>query len=132
MATTEDFVTDNPDLAGSRGRSSEEIRSQIDRTRSDMDETFAALDAKMTPREIGLEIWNLFKGGSSTGASKVWQIAREHPMPTAVVGLGLGWLVVESSRKADGASGYDGRYRGSGSYQPGYAGAVSDEASGVL
>lgn len=135
MATTEDFVTDNPDLAGSRGRSSEEIRSQIDRTRSDMDETFAALDAKMTPKEIGREIWSLFKGGSTTGAGKVWQIAREHPMPTAVVGLGLGWLVVESSRKAEGShgsDGYDKKYRGSGSYKPGYAGTDSDAASGVL
>ncbi len=134
MATTEDFVTDNPDLGGSRGRSSEEIRSQIDRTRSDMDETFAALDAKMTPKEIGLEIWNLFKGGSSTGASKVWQIAREHPMPAAVVGLGLGWLVVETSRKSDGSDAYDGKYRGfsGGSYRQGYAGMETDEASGVL
>ena len=141
MATTEDFVTDNPDLAGNRGRSSQEIRSEIDRTRSDMDETFAALDAKMTPKEIGLELWSLFKGGSSTGASKVWQIACEHPMPTAVVGLGLGWLVVESSRKSDGSQGsaqgsntYDGKYRGygSGSYRQGYAGTETDEASGVL
>jgi Protein of unknown function (DUF3618) len=136
MATTEDFVTDNPDLAGNRGRSSQEIRSEIDRTRSDMDETFAALDAKMTPKEIGLELWSLLKGGSSTGASKVWQIAREHPMPTAVVGLGLGWLLVETSRKSDGSqgSGYDGKYRGydSGSYRQGYAGTETDEASGVL
>ena len=67
-----------------------------------MDETFAALDAKMTPKEIGLELWSLFKGGSSTGASKLWQVAKEHPMPAAVVGLGLGWLLVESSRKSDG------------------------------
>jgi len=139
MATTEDFVTDNPDLAGNRGRSSQEIRSEIDRTRSDMDETFAALDAKMTPKEIGMEIWSLFKGGSSTGVNKVWQIARQHPMPTAVVGLGLGWLMVETSRKSDGSQGsdnYDGKYRGydSGSYRQGYAGTEygSDESSGVL
>src|SRR3954471_4900993 len=137
MAQTEDFVTADSDLDAGRGRNSREIRSEIDRTRSDMDETFAALDAKMTPKEIGLEIWSLFKGGSSTGASKVWQIAREHPMPTAVVGLGLGWLMVETSRKSDGSEGsdgYDGKYRGygSGSYRQGYAGTESDEASGVL
>jgi len=131
MAQTEDFVTRNKDLGtgdldASGGRSSREIRSEIDRTRSDMDETFAALDAKLTPKEIGLELWNLFKGGSSTGANKLWQVTREHPMPAAVIGLGLGWLMVESSRKSESdrySDQYDGRYRdyGRGSYRQGYA-----------
>ncbi|HTG35520.1 MAG TPA: hypothetical protein VLB76_21580 [Thermoanaerobaculia bacterium] len=157
MAQREDFVTGTSDLDAGSGMNSREIRSEIDRTRSDMDETFAALDAKMTPKEIGLELWNLFKGGSSTGASKLWQVAREHPMPAAVVGLGLGWLLVESSGKSDKADAYDGRYRGeyrgeyrgvnSGaygygrtSYRQGYAGTGSysgteydsEESSGVL
>jgi gas vesicle protein len=143
MAQTEDFVTRDSDLDAGRGRSSREIRSEIDRTRSDMDETFAALDAKLTPKEIGLELWSLFKGGSTTGASKLWQVAREHPMPAAVVGLGLGWLMVESSRKSDAYDGLDrGNYRGYGasSYRQGYAGTGSsgyadyemDEDSGLL
>jgi hypothetical protein len=141
MAQTEDFVTRDSDLDAGRGRSSREIRSEIDRTRSDMDETFAALDAKLTPKEIGLELWSLFKGGSSTGASKLWQVAREHPMPAAVVGLGLGWLMVESSRKSDAYDGLDRgdyRYSRGSSYRQGYAGTGSysgyetDEDSGVL
>jgi len=136
MAQTEDFVTRDSESDEGRGRSSREIRSEIDRTRSDMDETFAALDAKLTPREIGLELWNLVKGGSSTGAGKVWRVAREHPMPMAVVGLGLGWLMVESARKGDD---YDGRERGDytgwsgSSYRQGYAGDYdADAGSGLL
>ena len=144
MAQTEDFVTRDSDLDAGRERSSREIRSEIDRTRSDMDETFAALDAKLTPKEIGLELWSLVKGGSTTGASKLWQVAREHPMPAAVVGLGLGWLMVESARKPDTYDGLDrGDYRGYGasSYRQGYAGTGSysgyssydaDEDSGLL
>jgi hypothetical protein len=140
MAQTEDFVTNDSDLSSGRGRDSREIRSEIDRTRSDMDETFAALDAKLTPKEIGLELWHLFKGGSTTGASKLWQVAREHPMPAAVVGLGLGWLMVESSRKSDAYDGLDREgYRGYGasSYRQGYAGTGSgysdyEEESGML
>jgi len=133
MAQTEDFVTrdkdlNTGDLDAAGGRSSREIRSEIDRTRSDMDETFAALDAKLTPKEIGLELWNLFKGGSSTGANKLWQVTREHPMPAAVIGLGLGWLMVESSKKSESDQ-YDGRYRdyGRGSYRQGYAASSSRE-----
>jgi hypothetical protein len=123
MAQTEDFVTNtgspsaSANLDTDRGRSSEKIRSEIDRTRADMDDTFAALDAKLTPGQIGLELWHLFKGGSSAGAGKLWRIAKEHPMPAAVIGLGLGWLLVESSRSED-----DRRARDFGSYRTGYAG----------
>ncbi len=117
MAQTEDFLNDDRDnLNASSGRSSREIRSEIDRTRADLDETFAALDSKLTPSQIGLELWHLFKGGSSAGAGKLWRIAREHPMPAAVIGLGLGWLLVESSKKEDGRSADYGTYRA------GYAG----------
>jgi len=111
MAQTEDFLTnDTDDRGASSGRSSREIRSEIDRTRENMDETFAALDSKLTPTQIGLEVWNLFKGGSSAGASKLWRVAREHPMPAAVIGLGLGWLLVESSKGDEARTGYDARY----------------------
>jgi hypothetical protein len=117
MAQTEDFLTnDRDDLNASSGRSSREIRSEIDRTRADMDETFAALDSKLTPSQIGLELWHLFKGGSSAGASKLWRVAREHPMPAAVIGLGLGWLLVESSKNEDT------RTEDYGTYRAGYAG----------
>ena len=118
MAQTEDFLTNdrNDDLNASSGRSSREIRSEIDRTRADLDETFAALDSKLTPSQIGLELWHLFKGGSSAGAGKLWRVAREHPMPAAVIGLGLGWLLVESSKKEDV------RTSDYGSYRAGYAG----------
>jgi hypothetical protein len=117
MAQTEDFLTnDRDDLNASSGRNSREIRSEIDRTRADMDETFAALDSKLTPSQIGLELWHLFKGGSSAGAGKLWRVAREHPMPAAVIGLGLGWLLVESSKKEDS------RTADYGTYRAGYAG----------
>jgi uncharacterized protein DUF3618 len=132
MAQGEDFVTGtNTDLGAGRGRSSEEIRSEIDRTRADMDETFAALDYKLTPSQLLLEGWNLFRGGSTAGAGKLWRIAREHPGPAAVIGLGLGWLLVDSSRSEDDrtrrtryGSGYRGGYEyGEGEYL-GYTGST--------
>ena len=120
MAQSEDFLTnDTDDLGSSRGRSSGEIRSEIDRTRENMDETFAALDSKLTPSQIGLEVWNLFKGGSSAGAGKLWRVAREHPMPAAVIGLGIGWLLVESSKGDDARTEYGGKYQ---RYQSDYRG----------
>lgn len=132
MAQGEDFVTGtNTDLGAGQGRSSEEIRSEIDRTRADMDETFAALDSKLTPSQLLLEGWHLFRGGSTAGAGKLWRVAREHPGPAAVIGLGLGWLLVESARGGDGGArrarygtGYRGGYEyGEGEYL-GYTGSA--------
>jgi hypothetical protein len=85
-------------------------------------------DTKMSSGQIGLEIWNVLKGRSSSGAGKLWQVARQHPMPAAVIGLGLGWLMVESSRKPGT---YDGRDDG-GTHRQGYAGLDADEGSGLL
>lgn len=161
MAQREDFVTNtgsayrsaDVDLsAGSErelsDRDSKAIRSDIDRTRANMDETFAALDAKLTPSQLLLEGWNLFRGGSTAGASKLWRVAKEHPMPAAVVGLGLGWLLVESSRNEEksrtgdygyGRGAYGGSYGSAGTTgyatggyagTRGYAGPDYDEESG--
>lgn len=141
MAQTEDFVTNtgstyrSTDADTASGRGSDAIRSDIDRTRADMDETFAALDAKLTPSQLLLEGWNLFRGGSTAGASKLWRVAKEHPMPAAVIGLGLGWLLVESSRSEDERRGFRDDYgygRGTygGSYGYGYTGSTGYATGG--
>jgi len=98
MAESKDALTDT-----GRQPNSAQLRSEIERTRAEMDSTFDALERKMTPGQILEEAWHLTRGGTSAGASKIWQIAREHPLPATVIGLGLGWLLVDSSR-GDGRS----------------------------
>jgi len=98
MAESKDALTDT-----GRQPTSADIRTEIERTRAEMDSTFDALERKMTPGQILEEAWHLTRGGTSAGASKLWQVAREHPLPATVIGLGLGWLLVESSR-GDGRS----------------------------
>ncbi len=101
MAASEDQVTrttvtsTTASVGSDRDLDSRQIRSNIDRTRASMDETFDALEQKLTPTQLAFEAWNLFKGGSSAGAGRIWQIAKQHPAPAAVIGVGLGWLLVE-------------------------------------
>ena len=97
--------------ADDRGTSSTQIRREIERTRAEMDTTFDALEAKLTPSQLLGEAWSLTKGGSTAGASKLWKVARQYPLPSAVIGLGLGWLLVESSRSEDSARDYRSRGR---------------------
>jgi len=91
--------------------SSDEIRADIERTRAEMDSTFDALDQKLTPSQLLAEAWRYTKGGSSVGAGKLWSLARQHPLPATMIGVGLGWLLVERTRSKDSVesrfAGYD-------------------------
>jgi hypothetical protein len=124
MAYREDQVTGrmDPNEYGTvdRGPGSREIRSDIERTRREMDRNLDALEQKLTPTQLALEAWGLFRGGSTAGASRLWRIAREHPGPAAVVGVGLAWLMTEAS-KGEGRGRRDSpRY--AGAYGYGYGG----------
>jgi gas vesicle protein len=144
MAQREDFVTGGAGTSADPGlgadRSSDQIRSDIDRTRADMDETFNALESKLTAGQILEEAWGLFKGGSSTGATRLLAVVREHPLPSAVIGLGAGWLLVESSRRSESRGsrfdrGYDGYDYDSGDAwkreSPGVLSAAKDKVKDV-
>jgi hypothetical protein len=130
MANLEDEVTgrtgsnvyaDDED----NGPSSREIRREIERTRSQMDRNLDALEQKLTPSQLALEAWGLFRGGSTAGASRLWRIAKQHPGPAAVIGVGLAWLMTDSSKNSGDAGDYRRRDFGpryEGAYGYGYSG----------
>lgn len=124
MANLEDEMTgrtgSNVYAEEDSGPSSREIRREIERTRSQMDRNLDALEQKLTPAQLAMEAWGLFRGGSTAGASRLWRIAKQHPGPAAVIGVGLAWLMTDASKKDDdtrrdygpryeGAYGYSGR-----------------------
>ena len=111
MAYREDEVTQD------REPSSRQIRHDIESTRREMDRNLDALESKLTPAQLATEAWGLFRGGSTAGASRLWKIAKQHPGPAAVIGVGLAWLLTESTKGDDRADSAGYRYR------PGYAGA---------
>jgi len=103
-------------------RSPEQIRAEIERTRSHLDDTFDAIGDKLSPGKFVDELWVRVQ---SEGASAVAHTLREHPIPFTLVGAGLGWLVYErasgrpqrpdgrSSRGSQrGVDGYDVEYDG--------------------
>ncbi|MGV3531073.1 MAG: DUF3618 domain-containing protein, partial [Chthoniobacteraceae bacterium] len=119
---------------GEDPRSSEQIRSEIRRTRGRMDETLDELGDRLTLRSIvntALDWYESRDSGSSQGIAasvmssgkvkrKVKSVARnaattagkttartlthtikEHPMPSALVGAGLAWMIVEALSEDD-------------------------------
>ena len=139
MAYREDEVKND------NGPSSRQIRNEIESTRREMDRNLDALESKLTPTQLAMEAWGLFRGGSTAGASRIWRIAKQHPGPAAVIGVGLAWMLSENTKSDDraeygyrpgyaGAYGYSGRrgytgYAGTTGYETGYAGDY-DEGEG--
>lgn len=75
------------------------IRSDIRGTRAEMDETVDAIERKLTPGSLLDEVLDRFRGpdggGLSDMASGVGDTVRRHPVPLALMGLGLGWMAIE-------------------------------------
>ena len=80
------------------GRSSEEIRRNIERTRSHMDETVDTLEDRLAPRQLAGEAWSRLKHGGGDVREQVESTVREHPVPLALVGLGVAWFAIEAIR----------------------------------
>lgn len=90
---------------GTGNRSPDEIRRDIERTRMDLHETVDAIERRLTPGELFDELWGRMRNSSGGGAGEV---VKDHPVPIALMGLGLGWLAIE---KATGNStGSDRQY----------------------
>ena len=117
MANLEDEVTGRPGSLNhdtDNGPNSRQIRNEIEETRREMDRNLDALESRLTPSQLAMEAWGLFRGGSSAGASRLLKIAKQHPGPAAVIGVGLAWMLSENSKSNE---------RREYAYRPGYAGA---------
>ncbi len=119
MANLEDEVTGRPGSFNhdttDNGPDSRQIRNEIEETRREMDRNLDALESRLTPSQLAMEAWGLFRGGSTAGASRLLKIAKQHPGPAAVIGVGLAWMLSENSKS--------GQQRREYAYRPGYTGA---------
>lgn len=110
----------------------EAIESNIRRTRVEMDETLDELASRLEPGRLVGDVWHAIRGRAggagdmaasfasnaarSTGSTILHQAAR-HPLPSALIGAGLVWMITEQARS--GRSGQH-RERYSGAYEPPY------------
>lgn len=92
-------------------RSSDEIRRDIEGTRAEMHETVDALERKISPGQLIDRVWGWLRGGGAESTlSSAGSVAREHPVPLSLMGLGVAWLAVE---RATGSGEYRSSRRGS-------------------
>jgi ElaB/YqjD/DUF883 family membrane-anchored ribosome-binding protein len=99
------------------------IRSDIDHTRRQMDDTIDALGDRLQPRHLLDEFLGFLRGNSSDGNSRLTHMreklshscntamhavadtVKQNPMPALLIGAGVAWMIYESRR--DRTADYD-------------------------
>lgn len=79
---------------GNGSRRTQEIQAEIDRTRREMDGTLHAIENRLTPGQLydqGMHY--LRNNGGTEFLSNLGDQAKRNPMPVALVGIGLAWLM---------------------------------------
>lgn len=126
----------------------EVIRSQITRTRTQMSATVDQIQARLAPERLKQDAQDAIREAtlgkveeitmSVEQKAKSWrsgltQTIRENPVPAALVGIGLGWLLM-SNKEDDYSTGYqeaNGRhFNGGSNYRPYYAHFPREEEPG--
>ena len=101
-------------------RSTREIERDVERTRSDIEDTVEALRDKMSIGQIVDEASHyLRQSGGSEALSNLATQARNNPMPLVMIGIGLAWLMSGRGQPSMGYStgyprGYSPEYTGNG------------------
>lgn len=85
-------------------RSSEQIRRDMDETRSDLHETVNALERKLTIGQLFDEVMDRIDGGGTVGsvADTVGDAIRRNPIPIGLVGAGVAWMAIDRATRSEG------------------------------
>lgn len=79
-------------------RTAAEVERDVEASRGNLDRTVDALREKMTPGQLFDEASRAMGGAGQQVLSKFVEQAKENPMPLAVMGLGLAWLMTNSGK----------------------------------
>ncbi|HLJ62673.1 MAG TPA: DUF3618 domain-containing protein [Stellaceae bacterium] len=90
-------------------RTPEEIEDEILETRARLDAIITALERKLSPRQLmerGVDMLKENMGAKGAEAEEDFRVmladlARRNPLPLALIGVGVGWLLLGSGRVTD-------------------------------
>lgn len=77
------------------------IEQEIEQTRTRMDETLGAIQEKLSPGQLVDQVLAYSKGGPGQYFSNLGRTAQQNPVPVALLGVGLAWLMMSSSKTGD-------------------------------
>ncbi len=97
-----------------RAESGDEVaqtRAEIERTRADMSETVDALQERLSPQNLKEQAKVQAKETARETGSGFVERIKQNPVPAAMVGIGLGWLLTSGKEESSGRQRFqDGPY----------------------
>src|SRR5215210_1300458 len=88
----------------------ERTRAEIERTRADMSETVDAIQGRLSPESLKEQAKDRVKeatvGKAQEAGSGIVGTIRANPLPAALTGIGLGWLLVNARRQSSAQGSY--------------------------
>lgn len=102
----------------------ERTRTEIERTRADMSETVDAIQGRLSPENLKEQAKDRVKEatvGKAKGAgNSVVETIKENPLPAALTGLGIGWILVQARKRSTAPPRYVDYGYAAGGYPPAY------------
>ncbi len=116
---------------GPGSRDPEAIARAIDETRSEVDETLDALQARLSPGQILDRAMELVRANGGQFAGNLGRTVRDNPWPVILTGVGLAWMMAATRSAAPAArpSGRGGVGERVGAAAERMTGAASDAIS---
>jgi ElaB/YqjD/DUF883 family membrane-anchored ribosome-binding protein len=84
------------------GRRPEMILAEIDRTRGEMHQTLTAIEQRLSPQQLlnqGLDY--VRQSGATEFVQNLGGAARQNPLPVALTGIGIAWLMALGRQPAE-------------------------------
>jgi hypothetical protein len=84
----------------------ERIERQIEETRNHMTSTLTELERKLSARQITNDVFDALRDamiGTGEGSRDMIDMVRRNPIPAALIGIGIGWMVFGTTRRARAA-----------------------------
>lgn len=96
-------------------KSSDQLMIETKKTRAEIDATLAALEERLSPRQVLSHLVEAFlpaRDGTARFTQNLAGAIRENPLPATLTAVGLGWLVLsgrrsERARPVDHSSAYE-------------------------
>jgi len=82
-----------------RSKKPGEIEKDIEQTRTEMDSTLTALEKKFMPGEMVDRLVRSLGGAPKEYALSFGRAVRDNPIPAALVGIGLTWLMFSRGKE---------------------------------